>query len=329
MTNSPTASVVIPTYNRAHLVLRAVRSVLDQTFADFEVIVADDASTDDTEAVVGALDDPRVRYLRCERNGGNAAARNLGWRSARGRFICFLDSDDEYRPAFLERVIDAFEQAPPEVGFLWTGITRVEETATGRNRATELIWQPGPAPDRYLQFLHTLRVGTDYGFSVRREAFDVVGPFDEQLRVAVDRDFILRIVQHYGFIALPEPLVVVHDHAGARVRKDTTRNAAAYEILIEKHRAALEADRELWARYHYKTAWLHYHAGNKVEARRYCLEVLRKHPAHLKTWSVMLLFELFGPGATRIHKWISGAWAVPGRAARAARRKTGAEQGST
>lgn len=98
----PTVSVVIPTYNRAHLVGRAIQSVLNQTYQDFEIIVVDDGSTDNTEEVVKSFNDPRIRYIRHDQNRGGSAARNTGIKMARGEYIAFQDSDDEWLPEKLE-----------------------------------------------------------------------------------------------------------------------------------------------------------------------------------------------------------------------------------
>ena len=92
---SVTVSVIIPTYNRAHLVGRAIRSVLNQTYQDFEIIVVDDCSTDNTEEIVKGFNDHRIRYMRHDRNRGGSAARNTGIKASQGKYIAFLDSDDE------------------------------------------------------------------------------------------------------------------------------------------------------------------------------------------------------------------------------------------
>lgn len=98
----PTVSVIIPTYNRAHYVGDAIRSILAQTFGDFELIVVDDGSTDRTAAVVGAVEDRRLRLVRHEQNRGIPHARNTGLDQARGEFIAWLDSDDVARPDRLQ-----------------------------------------------------------------------------------------------------------------------------------------------------------------------------------------------------------------------------------
>ena len=91
----PTVSVVIPAYNRAHLLKRAIQSVLNQTYQDFELIVVDDASNDNTEEVVKELRDEKIKYIRHRENSGAGVARNTGIRTALGRYIAFQDSDDE------------------------------------------------------------------------------------------------------------------------------------------------------------------------------------------------------------------------------------------
>jgi glycosyltransferase involved in cell wall biosynthesis len=102
-------SVVLTTFNRSALVGRAIESVLGQTLEDFELIVVDDGSTDDTAQVVARIDDPRVSLVRHEHNLGLAEARNSGIRQARGRFVCFLDDDDELLPDKLSAQTRAFE----------------------------------------------------------------------------------------------------------------------------------------------------------------------------------------------------------------------------
>lgn len=101
MTGSPLFCVVIPVFNRAQPLRRALRSVLDQTCQDFEIVVVDDGSTDDPKSIVDAIGDPRIRFIRQDNRGGGAA-RNSGIDQARGRLVAFLDSDDVFLPAHLD-----------------------------------------------------------------------------------------------------------------------------------------------------------------------------------------------------------------------------------
>ena len=106
MSDQPLVSVIIPTYNRSYMVGNAIRSALDQTYANKEIIVVDDGSEDDTEAVVKAF--PDVQYVLQE-HGGQAAARNTGWKNSKGVYVSTLDSDDIWDPLFLEKSIAVLE----------------------------------------------------------------------------------------------------------------------------------------------------------------------------------------------------------------------------
>jgi glycosyltransferase involved in cell wall biosynthesis len=124
----PTISVVIPSYNRAHLLRRCVQSALNQTFAPAEIIIADDKSTDDTRALVQSWQagEPRIRLVTLEVNSGPAAARNRGVAEARGEFVAFLDSDDTWDPDHLRSCID-FLQARPELDLVFGDLRRITE----------------------------------------------------------------------------------------------------------------------------------------------------------------------------------------------------------
>jgi len=113
----PHLSVIIPTWNRASETERAVQSVLSQTFQDFEVIIADDGSTDSTPLKFKDCPDPRVHYLQLEHSGLPAVARNAGLQQAQGEYAAFLDSDDEWLPYKLERQVE-FLQQNPEIGMV-------------------------------------------------------------------------------------------------------------------------------------------------------------------------------------------------------------------
>src|SRR3954469_10712247 len=116
----PKITVIIPLYNKAAYIKRALDSVLAQTFSGFELIVIDDGSTDGGGAIVARCDDPRVRLIRQE-NAGPAQARNHGIDEASGELVAFLDADDEWMPRYLEHSVAALEQAGPEVACLASG----------------------------------------------------------------------------------------------------------------------------------------------------------------------------------------------------------------
>ena len=136
----PTVSVVIPTYNRALMVKEAIQSVLDQTYSDFEIIVVDDGSTDDTREVVTAFAD-KVRYVFQE-NSGRSNARNRAIHMARGRYIAFLDSDDLYMPHKLDMQVACMEKVP-EFGMVYSTAVCIDEQGNDLTRiykANESGW---------------------------------------------------------------------------------------------------------------------------------------------------------------------------------------------
>src|SRR5262245_7125063 len=116
MSGQPAVSIIIPTYNRTGFLRAAVASALAQTLHDFEIIVVDDASKDDTERVLRHFEDSRITLIRHEINRGVAAARNTGVENAKGKYFAFLDDDDEWLPNKLNRQFELLESSPKLVG---------------------------------------------------------------------------------------------------------------------------------------------------------------------------------------------------------------------
>lgn len=127
-TGAPRVSVIISTYDRAALLPRAVNSVLAQTFSDYELIIVDDCSSDDTQEVIAEFTDPRIRSVRHKENRGLPASRNTGVRNAKGEYIAFLDDDDEYTPERLSLQVSRFEAASPAVGLVYGWMDKVDDS---------------------------------------------------------------------------------------------------------------------------------------------------------------------------------------------------------
>lgn len=226
MSNSnPTVSVIIPTYNRAHLVARAICSVIAQTYQDFEIIVVDDASKDNTEEVVRRLGDHRIRYIQHEGNRGGSAARNTGIRAAHGEYIAFLDSDDEWLPEKLERQVASLRAKPSGVGVAYTRFWRVKEGE-----------YTGPWPRKCAEgnvFLHQLSGLTTSPTScmlLRATCFDVAGLFDEELPARQEDELKIRLSRAFEFTTVHEPLVKIHLDSNLRI------SAEYRSILDAMHR---------------------------------------------------------------------------------------------
>jgi glycosyltransferase involved in cell wall biosynthesis len=182
---SPGVTVVMPTWNRGHLVGAAIRSVQAQQFSDWELIVVDDGSTDDTDDTMAEfLIDPRIRYVKQE-HAGQCAARNYALRLAKGALIAYLDSDNLWYPGFLAAAVEAFT-ALPSVDCLY-GAMITESHRPGQR----ILFDPF---DR-----NSLLVGNYIGMSTfihRRSLFHQLGGFDEELSALEDWDLILRYTAH-------------------------------------------------------------------------------------------------------------------------------------
>ncbi len=208
-----TVSVVIPTFNRAHLIGAALRSVLVQTRQPDEILVIDDGSTDETEALVRREFGERVRYIR-QPNAGAAAARNHGMRLATGDLIAFLDSDDFWLPTKLEQQV-AFLEAHPEFAAS-CGNLRME-SMDGRDLGLK---RPPEAAITGRQFEPIVRDPSRYHFMYiptlvfRRSCIDQIGWFDEGRQLAEDWHFTFRLAARYPIHSIPEAVAVTRIHEG-------------------------------------------------------------------------------------------------------------------
>jgi len=129
MAERPTVSVIISTYNRAYLIDRFIQSVLNQTYQDFELIVVDDGSTDNTEDIIRQFQekDKRIKYIKHDKNKGGSAERNTGIKNSVGKYIAFQDSDDEWFPEKLEKQMEVFKNTSSKVGVVYTGFWRIKD----------------------------------------------------------------------------------------------------------------------------------------------------------------------------------------------------------
>ena len=198
----PQVSVIIPTYNRAHRLESAIRSVLTQTFQDFEIIVVDDASTDNTPETVAAFNDGRIKFIRHGMNKGGSVARNTGILNSTGDYIAFLDDDDEWLPAKLSKQIQVLLSSPPEVGCVYTGYLDVDRS-TGRILAVHI---PRKRGNLAKSLMAENCVGSASAAVLKRTCFKKVGLFDEDLPCSQDYDLWIRISKEFLFEYVPEPL---------------------------------------------------------------------------------------------------------------------------
>jgi len=200
--------VIIPTYNRAEFLQAAIGSVLNQSLDDLTLLVVDDASKDDTQAVVKALDDKRIKYICHTENRAEAVARNTGLSNGNAEFVAFLDDDDEWLPEKLRLTVDLLENSPSKVGGVYSGLFIIDKV-TGVTHGCKLAERRG---DIYLDMVRRNVVFTPSTVLLRRECFEKVGLFDESIPWMLDYDMWIRISREYHFECIKEPLVKYHVH---------------------------------------------------------------------------------------------------------------------
>lgn len=276
-------SVILPTFNRLETLSRACESVLNQSFRDLELIVVDDASSEDISAVVRELGDERVRYVRRQNNGGASAARNTGLQEARGAYIAFQDSDDMWLPGKLARQLDLFDTLPGDVGVV-TGAKILYGRDAGRN------YGPGKvtcAPDlgeplrldedQTRRFLLGNRISLQNAL-FRKDCFPETTWFDPCAKANADWEFTARLAQHTRIYEDPEPVVLAFISKDS-ISKNTRKKILGILRIIKKNREVLERYNDVYSMNLIRLGRLLYRVGKRRWAMRMFAAGVRRHPA--------------------------------------------------
>ena len=236
----PLVSVIIPTYNREKTITYCLNSVLSQTYKNFEVIIVDDCSTDNTAAMINSHPDSRVRCIVLEKNSGAQAARNRGIKEAKGDWIAFQDSDDEWLPNKLERQINVLSKA----GF--DPYTVVHSNAIKRDYTTKTktIWKL-PIVDGESEVVYP-RLLTAPGpmfqsMLVSKAALEKINNLDVCVPAGQEWDTAIRLAKFCRFIHMRKPLFIYHLHKGATISNSLWNNFDGYQYIIEKHENEIKA----------------------------------------------------------------------------------------
>ena len=235
--NNPLITVVVPTYNRASLVLDALGSVFAQSYRPIEVVVVDDGSVDDTESVVAAwivehnqTDAFSTRYIKQNNSGGNVA-RNRGISEAIGDYIAFLDSDDLWQSDKLQKQIKVFDNNP-NVGGVYCGVRHVLLESGEARKLAKRSYPSGKLLNKMLIYDVTAPTST---YIIRKEVFDKVGSFDEELQARQDWDMWIRLASQYEIGVVPDELVDYREHTGVRTATNPQKEITAYKIIMGKY----------------------------------------------------------------------------------------------
>ncbi|MBE0654729.1 MAG: glycosyltransferase family 2 protein [Bacteroidales bacterium] len=235
---SPKVTIIIPTHNRADILPRAIKSVQAQTFQDYELIIIDDASTDETDQVMKGIVSDKIRYIKLDKNQGQCVARNRAYQKARGEYIGFLDSDDEWMPEKLEKQLRLFEHSKTEkLAAVYCGFIEVDELTN----KTHVINRDNIRGNIYKDLLKGFCPSSTSMFLIKSKVFKEVLGFDEQLVTFVDYDLWLRISKAgYIFDYVDEPLIVKYEHFGPQIAKNLDKRLKGLSQLLTKWCSEME-----------------------------------------------------------------------------------------
>jgi glycosyltransferase involved in cell wall biosynthesis len=273
-TNGGLISCIIYTYNRATILPRAIKSVLNQTYKDFELIIVDDCSTDNTQDIVLSFYDDRIRYWKNDINLGSSKNKNVGISKAIGDYIVILDDDNEFMPTFFEETLEFLRNSPSEVGGIRVG---------------RLIIRDGYRD--YAPVRTGLFESIDWGFMMKKEVFDELS-YDPLCRGDEDADFGIQFAKRWRSVYIEKPLLICYANDEGSNCTPTPQRLAGLEYFIKKNLDYYKQDKnEL--RYLYRLAGRNfYKAGQRLKGIKYFwLSFLAKK--NFKTF-LHLFFILFG-----------------------------------
>jgi glycosyltransferase involved in cell wall biosynthesis len=275
-------SVVIPTYNRSHLILGAVDSVLKQTLQDFEVVIVDDGSSDGTWSVLDEIEDAKVRVIKHSRNLGGAAARNSGIKVSKGKFIAFLDSDDRWMPEKLAKQAALAERENDTTGIIFCG------TAVVNEQGEHIRFDgKGLTGESKLDIMYKNVIGSTSVAFVRRECFEKCGLFDESLPACQDWDMWIRIGSVYDFVSVGDVLVkyLVHEN---RITTNYRSKLTGHSILLKKHYLEFAKSRRSHAEQVFRIGKFSALCGRKMEAIGNFLKAIQINPYQYRYYMHLL-----------------------------------------
>src|SRR4030042_5364757 len=293
-TSMSTVSIVIPTLNRAHLVARAIKSVLKQTYQDFEIIGVDDGSIDETEKVIKRCGNKRIKYIKHQKTRGPSAARNTGIDASCGDYIAFLDSDDEWLPKKLEKQINLFKKNIVKTGLTYCGVELIDQ----RSRNVKEKWIP-----KYRGYVFEKNLSANFIVSgsstviVQRKALEKAGKFDESLPSCEDWDLWIRIAKYYEFDFVPEILVNCFAHS-ERISSNFERVVLGLKLFSKKYKKEIDRQRNNIKAKHFFYLGNHFcYYGDETLAKKYLSQAFCIYPINPKYFSALIFFTFFGSKA--------------------------------
>lgn len=281
----PLISVIIPTFNRSKFLSMAVNSVLRQSIQDFEIIIVDDCSQDDTSEIVDSIKNKKIKYIRHTANKGESGSRNTGISHSDSEYIAFLDDDDEWYVNKLERQISVIRDNPGDFGAVYTGFF-YRDIVTGNS-----IGQFAPREHGYIfnELLCSNCVpGGGSTILLKRECFEEAGLFDPEFKTCADWDMWIRISRNYKFAYVKEPLIYYNQH-GNNVTKNLDAFIQGEERIIEKHKSDMQKSPKAYSVNCFALGAFYLLNGDVSKSRDLFIKSVTLYPFHLRPYFYLIL----------------------------------------
>jgi glycosyltransferase involved in cell wall biosynthesis len=263
---------------------------LRQIYQDFEIIVINDGSTDNTEEIIRGFKDKRVKYIKkYKKNRGISVARNIGIKMARGKYIAFLDSDDEWLLEKLDKQIKILHDGPPELGVVYSNLCYIDENGKNMNK----LRNPKKEGYIYEDLLDRNYVGPPSTLLIRKECFNRVGLFDDLLNAQEDWDMWIRIAKYYRFALVKIPLVKYRSHSNQVSKNLEVKIITANRILV-KYANELNKRPGARSKHYFYIGNRLCHMGKTKEGQRYLLKAISLYPFCIRYY-ICIIGSLFGP----------------------------------
>ena len=293
----PQVTVAITTFNRVRYLERAIRSVLGQEFADFELLVLDNSSTDGTDALVRSLRNRRIRYVRhapCT----ISRSRNIGVQEAAGELLAFLDDDDEWLPQKLRRQVGVFQRADARLGLVYGGFVRFDDR--GRQFGTHLPALEGRVllPLLWQKDAFT---GSASNPVLRTSIVRRLGGYDESVPTSEDWELYLRLAEQYDVKYVSDVLLRIRQHSGSRLGDRIDEARKLEERVLERYSRVM--DRSLRSFYLRKIGGKLCRNGFVKEGRRRIFEAIKTNPFNPGGYAQFALSFFGGAAYRHMHTW--------------------------
>jgi glycosyltransferase involved in cell wall biosynthesis len=283
MTNNPLVSIILPTYNRAGLIGESIQSVIHQTYTNWELIIVDDGSTDNTADIVSDFSDQRISYLIIDHSGRLGLVRNFGIKNSAGDFIAFLDSDDLWHPEKLYQQVNLFKSSNA-TAFIFTHVEIFGPSATIISEYKTIIAED--LLERYLEEHHFIFYPSALIF--RKLVISEIGLLNEHQPIGADTEFFMRLCHRYKGSFIKERLVRIrkHDHNVSSNSVMSTYYESVHTIknLYREKILSRRVYRKTIGKFYYKIGLLTFRNNELRDAMSFFAQYCRIKPFHWKGW---------------------------------------------